>query len=362
VRDEGVHDEGETLRLGLDELRSLAFQALVAVGCSTDQADAIAETVTRAEGDGARSHGLFRIPFYARVIRETGAVPDARPVLRELAPGVVQVDGGMGFAPLALRTGLPELVRRARAQGIAALALRNVFHIAALWHEVEELTSEGLVGLAFTASISHIPPAGGRRPLYGTNPMAFGWPRLGEPPVIFDQASSASARGEILLHQRAGTSLPEGWAVGPDGTPTTDPTEALAGAQLPFGGYKGASIALMVELLAGALIGDLFSFESAERDRNGIEVGPGGELLVAIDPSRFLGEGGEVDGGAGSREGQVWPDQAAHAERLFRRILDDGEARLPGQRRYETRARSEREGVEVPSALVEEVRALAKGG
>lgn len=338
----------DTLRLELSELRSLALEALLGVGCSRDQADAISEAVARAEGDGAHSHGLFRVPFYARVIRESGAMPDARPVLRELAPGVIQVDGGMGFAPLAHRVGLPELVRRARSQGIAALALRNVFHIGALWHEMEALTSEGLVGLAFTTSISHVPPAGGARPLYGTNPMAFGWPRAEGPPVIFDQASSASARGEILLHQRAGKPLPEGWAVGPDGAPTTDPAEALAGAQLPFGGYKGASIALMVELLAGALIGDLFSFESAERDRTGIEVGPGGELLIAMDPGRCLAE-------------RSPDDQTAHAERLFQRILDDGEARLPGQRRYEARARSEEEGVEVPRALVEEVRVLALG-
>ena len=88
--------------------------------------------------------------------------------------------------------------------------------------------------------MSSVAPAGGTKPLYGTNPMAFAWPRLGRPPMVFDQASSMTARGEIQLHLRDGKPIPEGWAIGPDGAPTTDPQTALEGAQLSFGGHKGA--------------------------------------------------------------------------------------------------------------------------
>ena len=121
----------------------------------------------------------------------------------------------------------------------------------ALWPETERLAERGLVAFAFTAALQYVAPAGGIKPVYGTNPMAFAWPRAGRPPLVFDQASSASARGEIQIHLRDGKPIPEGWAIGPDGEPTTDPATGLAGAQLPFGGYKGAAIALMVELLAG---------------------------------------------------------------------------------------------------------------
>ena len=172
---------------------------------------------------------------------------------------VVHVDACNGFCPLALQTGLGPLQEKTKRHGIAALAIHNTFNIAALWPEVETLANEGLVAFAFTAANAYVAPAGGTKPLFGTNPMAFGFPRKNHPPLVFDQASSASARGEIQLHLRDGKPLPEGWAIDKHGKPTTDPAAALEGAQLPFGGYKGSSLALMVELLAGALIGDRFS-------------------------------------------------------------------------------------------------------
>lgn len=338
----------DTATLTLDEIHALAFEALQAHGCSEPQARAIADTVTAAEADGARSHGLFRIAFYVKAIQGSGAVPDAEPKLNELAPAIVRVDGGLGFAPLALQVGCDALAERARQQGIAALAINNVFHIAALWPEVERLVEQGLVAFAFTGAISYVAPAGGTRPLYGTNPMAFGWPRTEGPPIVFDQASSASARGEIQLHLREGKPIPEGWAIGPDGQPTTDPATALEGAQLPFGGHKGAAIALMVELLAGAMIGDLFSYEAAEHDANGVGAPRGGEFLIAIDPARCVPDG--------DREGQL-----AHAEALFERVLEQEGTRLPGLRRHDNRRRSHRDGVAVPQSLIDEVRAFAKG-
>ncbi|MDZ7748899.1 MAG: Ldh family oxidoreductase [Halofilum sp. (in: g-proteobacteria)] len=337
----------DAVHMTLDEVHALALDACRTAGCSDAQARAIADTVTAAERDGAKSHGLFRVPFYVKAIRGSGAVPDAEPELEELAPAVLRVEGGRGFAPLALQRGLEALVERARGQGIAALAVRNVFHVSGLWPEAERLAERGLVALACTGAISYVAPAGGTRPLYGTNPMAFAWPREGRPPVVFDQASSASARGEIQLHLRDGQPIPEGWAVGPDGEATTDPATALAGAQLPFGGYKGAAIALMVELLAGALIGDLFSYEAAQADTNQVGAPLGGELLLALDPARCSG------GDAAAA--------LAHAEQLFARVLAQEGTRLPGQRRHAARERSARDGVEVARALHDEVVALRDG-
>ena len=338
----------ETTRLSLDEVHELARSACRANGCSDEQARAVADTITAAERDGSVSHGLFRVPFFVRALRESGVEGHARPAVERLAPAIVRVDGGLGFAPLALETGCAALADTAREQGIAALAVTNVFHISALWHEVERLADAGLVAFAFTGAISYVAPAGGDKPLYGTNPMAFAWPRDGRPPVVFDQASAASARGEILLHQRAGQALPEGWAVDADGRPTTDPAKALEGAQLPFGGHKGASIALMIELLAGALIGDLFSYEAAEHDAAGVGAPRGGEFLIAIDPARCVA--------GGDRAAQL-----AHAERLFERILAQDGARLPGQRRFEARERSRADGVEIDDELLARVRGYIEG-
>src|ERR671925_1597565 len=280
----------DPVRLSLAAVHTLAMQVLRAHGVSAPQARAIADTITAAERDDCQSHGLFRLPGYVSSVRSGKVTPDAVPQLHELAAGIVHVDGQNGFAPLALQVGCGPLVEKARRHGIAALAVTRIYHFAALWPEAEALAAQDLVAFAFTAAMSYVAPAGGSKPLYGTNPMAFAWPRAGHPPLVFDQASSASARGEIQLHLRDGRPLPAGWAIDAEGHPTTDAAAALAGAQLPFGGYKGAAIALMIELLAGALIGEVFSFEASALDND--DGGPpvGGEFLIAIDPARCVGD------------------------------------------------------------------------
>jgi delta1-piperideine-2-carboxylate reductase len=333
-------------QLTLDQVHTLAWQVLRVQGVSADQARAIAETITAAERDDCKAHGLFRLPGYVSSVRSRKVTPDAVPEVRELAPAVVLVDGKNGFAPLALQKGRGPLVEKARRHGIAALAVTQIYHFAAMWPEVEALAQDGLVAFAFTAAMSYVAPAGGTKPLYGTNPMAFAWPRANHPPLVFDQASSASARGEIQLHLRDGTAIPEGWAIDAAGHPTTDPAAALAGAQLPFGGYKGAAIALMIELLAGALIGEVFSFEASARDNH--DGGPpiGGELILAIDPARCVAHG--------DRQRQL-----AHAEQLFTKILEQEGTRLPSDRRYAARRRTTTQGITIPQALYAELQRLA---
>lgn len=327
----------DSIHLTLEEVHALAFEALVANGFSAAQARAIADTVTAAERDLCTSHGLFRIAFYVNALNNPDVDPTAVPVVSELAPAVVHVDGRFGFAPLALEMGAAPLVDKARAQGIAALCLNNIYHIAALWPELERVSEQGLAAFAFTAALPYMAPAGGTRPLYGTNPMAFAWPRKDHPPLVFDQASSVTARGEIQIHLRDGKPIPEGWAIGPDGNPTTDPGTALKGSQLPFGGHKGAAIALMVELLAGALVGDLFSYEAAAKD-TGTGAPLGGEFLIAIDPGRCVRDGDSEK-------------QLAHAERLFQKIREQEGTRLPSDRRYAARKRTPKEGVLIPRSL-----------
>lgn len=338
----------DAVRMSLQEVHDTARSLLLVQGFSEAHASAIARTVTAAERDECRHHGLFRISFYVNALKAGHASPDAVPVVTDLAPGIVKVDAKRGFSPLALEYGYAPLIARARAQGIAALAINNALNVAALWPEVEHLAEAGLVGFAFVSAAPYVAPAGGTKPLFGTNPMAFSWPRPGGFPLVFDQASSASARGEIQIRLRDGKSLEEGWAIGPDGKPTTDPREALAGAQLPFGGVKGSSIALMVELLAGPLVGDALSFEAGEDDTAGTGAPCGGELVIAIDPVLCLRDGDRAA-------------QLAHGERLFERLLAQEGTRLPSDRRYRARERTVREGVSVPRSLYDSLNELRAG-
>ncbi len=337
----------DLVTMSLDDVHAITMRILLGHGVSEDQSRAIANTVSNAERDDCKSHGLFRVPGYVASVQSGKVSAQAVPEMRDLATGVIQVDGKLGFSPLALELGRAPLIERARSQGIAALSIINAHHFAALWPEVEPLAEEGLVAIACVNSFSYVAPAGGTKPLYGTNPIAFAWPRESGPPLVFDQATSVSARGEIMLHQRDGKPIPEGWAIGPDGQPTTDPQAALAGAQLPCGGYKGAAFALMVELLAGALVGDVFSFEASARDNQ--DGGPpcGGELVIAIDPSRCVAQ-------------QQRAGQLARAEELFALILAQDGTRLPSDRRYAARKRTPIEGISIPVSLFETLRTLDK--
>jgi len=332
--------EVPTVAMTLDELRDLARTKLRAVGLADDHADAVAETMVAGERDGCASHGIYRLLVAANSVRAGVVVPDAVPMVSEPARALVRVDGKGGFAQLAFARGLPLLLDKARAGGIAALALNNVVHFAALWPEVEAIAEAGFVALAVTPSHAWVAPAGGTRPVFGTNPIAFGWPRPDGPPFVFDFATSAVARGEIELHRRAGRPVPDDWGYDAEGRPTTDPQAVLAGAMRTFGGHKGSALAAMVELLAGPLIGDMTSAESIAVDqaRGGSPIG--GELVIAIDPAGFLGD--------------AVADHLARGEAMFAAIEEQG-ARLPSARRYAARATSIKEGVRIPAALYEDI-------
>ena len=207
---------------------------------------------------------------------------NAEPIVERIAPGMVMIDAQGGFAPLALTVGRMPLIEAAREQGVAVMGLVRVHHFAALWFEVEPLAAAQLCTVACTAYKSTMAPAGGAIPFFGTNPIAFGWPRKNAPPMVFDLASAAMARGELMVAARDGHKVPQGVGLDADGLPTSDPQSILEGGiQLPFGGYKGSNIAMMVELLSGGLIGEHFSFEAAEHDNK--DGGPprGGEFLMA---------------------------------------------------------------------------------
>lgn len=328
--------------MSLTAIHSLAKDALMANGCDAENAGAVADIVTKAEGDGCHSHGLMRLPGYVATLKSGKVNGKARPTIKKLAPAVVQVNGHNGFAPLALQRGKKHLIEAAQTCGIAAMPLIGIHHFAALWTEVEPVAKAGLIGFACTSYKPAVIPAGGSAALYGTNPIAFGWPRPGKPPMVFDQASSVMARGEVMLASREGHSLPEGVGVDAAGNPTTDPDEVLKGALLAFGGHKGSSIAMMVELLAGGLIGESFSFEAAARDNGDGGPPQGGEFMFAIDPNLMGDAGG-------------W---ANHAEALFDKITAQPGARLPGARRHHNRAETAKTGVAVSNIVLDKIAAL----
>lgn len=333
----------EEITLSLKDAEALSLDVLQHNGYSQAHAEAITRNVLAAQRDECHSHGLYRLIGCVNTARNGGVDTHATPEIIDQAASVVKVNAHQGCSLLAFEQGKQSLVEKANRTGIAALAINNSFHFSALWPEVEALSSEGLIGIAMTPSHAFVAPAGGTKPLLGTNPIAFSWPRPGGTPYTFDFATSVVARGEIELHKRAGKTIPSDWAIDDKGSPTSDPVAALAGAMLTFGGYKGSALSTMIELLAGPLIGDVLGHETQAANEQKTGKPFHGELIIAISPEVFLGKDAE--------------HHLQHAEVLFDNILGQG-ARLPSQRRFKARENSLKNGVTLPKALYNELVAL----
>jgi (2R)-3-sulfolactate dehydrogenase (NADP+) len=328
------------MRLTLDGIEELAFAALRRNGASPAQAVPVARATRRAEADGISSVGLGYLPVYLAHLRGGKVAGGAVPTLLESRkPASVRVDAANGFAHPAFDAGLEALAAAARSCGIAALSIVRSYSIGVLGHPVEDIARRGLVALAFTNSPPNMAAWGGRKKLFGTNPLAFAVPREASEPLIIDQASTVVTKVRLAAKAAAGEQIPPGWAFDIDGNPASNGKAALAGSMAPFGGAKGANIALLVEVLAAALTGANLSAD-IEPYAAGIGSPPGtGQFFVAIDPGAF------ADGFVG------------RIEQLVSAILGDAPARLPGDRRLAARAASARDGVDVDEALLAKIAA-----
>jgi len=317
--------------LPLDAIERLAFDALVRAGAAPAQALSVAVATRRAEADGIPSVGLGYLPVYLRHLRSGKVAGRAAPAMLPGArPAAVCVDAKNGFAHPAFDAGLDALANAARANGLAGLAIRNSYSIGVLGHPVEDIARRGLVALGFCNSPPNMAAWGGRKKIFGTNPMALAVPRDGQAPLVFDQAATVVTKVRLAGKAAAGEPIPADWAFGADGRPTTDAGAALEGSMAPFGGAKGANIALLVEILA-AMAGANLSMDIAPY---AVAEGPPpgtGQFFVAFDPAAF-------SNGFGARVAKL---AASYAP-----------ARLPGDRRLAARAAAERDGVAVDDALL----------
>jgi delta1-piperideine-2-carboxylate reductase len=274
-----------------------------------------------AQRDGAKSHGLLRLPGYIETLDSGWVDGFAVPVINSKAAGTITVDACNGFAQVALEAAREPLMEKARDAGIAILAIRNSHHLAALWPDVEPFADAGFIAFSFVNSKSRILIWDAHSKLLGTSPMAFACPRKVGPPLVIDQASGIVAQGEVLLAATEGKQVHEGIGVDSAGRPTTDPNAILnGGAILPFGGHKGSAIALIVEIMAAALTGGQFGFQHDQTGFPAAQTTKAGQSIILIDPRSMSGD-----------------DFLERIELLFRAITESGVSRLPGDRRYAAR-------------------------
>ena len=309
------------ISLSLEEIFTLAKNVFFKNGCDEETSNIMADLVMKAERDGSLSHGLFRVPAYVSGLKSGKINGKGNPDIKIISASVVKANGNNCLAPVVLNKSIPELIKLAKENGVAILSITNSHHMAAMWPETEIIAEQGLVAIACTSYKPAVAPAGSIKPLFGTNPISFAWPRKNKPPVVFDMATASMAMGEVQVAKREGHKVPLGTGLTKEGKDTTDPAEiADGGVLLPFGGYKGSGIAMMVELLAGALVGDNFSYETAEKDNNDGGPPSGGEFILAISPDKLSDT-----------------DWDTHSSKFFDKMKSMGDVRLPGERRHKNR-------------------------
>ncbi|MBP0623334.1 Ldh family oxidoreductase [Cupriavidus consociatus] len=330
-------------RMSLEQLQKLANDALRRAGASALQADATASALVRADAQGLPSHGVSRVPMYIGHMREDRVDGQATPVVRAQRAGTVLVDAACGFAFPACDLAIAEAMRRAKEVGVGVGLVTNSHHFGAAALSLDVVARAGMVGVAMGNSPAAMPAWGGRKPLFGTNPIAAVFPRRGAAPVVIDLSLSEVARGKIMIAAKQDKPIPLGWALDEAGQPTTDAKAALRGSMLPAGGVKGAMLALMVEMLVTTLTGAQFG---AEADSFFEDTGNRprlGQLFLVLDPGAFAGT----------------DTYGERVEALLAAMLADEGTRLPGERRNAAHEEAEAKGIDVPDALLAELRALA---
>ncbi len=326
--------------LTLAQAESLTAEALVRCGTAPAAAASVARALVGAEADGLKGHGLSRVAPYGAQVRAGKVVGDAVPRAETPRPGLLAIDAAHGFAYPAIDLALEALPGLAKAQGIAAAGIRRSHHCGAAGRPVEALAEQGCVALLFANTPAAMAPWGGRQAVFGTNPLAFACPLPGRAPIVVDLALSKVARANIVGAAKRGEAIPEGWALDAEGRPTTDAKAALAGTMVPLGDAKGTALALMVELLAAGLVGARFAGEASSfLDASGDPPGTG-QLILALDASALS------------------PDAPERFAMLAQSIEDQDGARLPGSRRLALRRRAAETGLDVPDALLSEIRCL----
>jgi (2R)-3-sulfolactate dehydrogenase (NADP+) len=329
--------------LSLAELEALATRALTHAGANPAMAQATARALVAADARGLASHGVSRVPQYATHLRNGRADGTAEPAVVRSKGAVALIDARCGLAFPACALAVDAAIAKARDLGCAFVGVTNSHHFGVAALHLAPVAAAGMVGIAMGNSPAAMPAAGGRTPIFGTNPIAAVFPRRSHDAITIDLSLSEVARGKLMVAAKEGKAIPPGWALDRDGKPTTDPKAGLEGSMLPMGGTKGAMLALVVELLVTALTGAAIGCEASsffvdEGNRPRI-----GQAFLVVDPDALAGR-------------DVYLERV---ETLLGMMLADEGVRVPGDRREALAAKAATEGVAIPQALADQLAALA---
>ena len=277
--------EGEA-RVPYETLLGVMTDVFVGCGMGRKDAGMVASGLSDADLRGIHSHGVMRTPVYAGKLLREGVDPTGRPSIVRDAGAILRVDGGNAMGHVVATFAMAAAIERAKTTGICAAAISGSNHCGAMDRYARMALAADMIGIATTNALPTMAPFGGAERILGINPLAIGMPTGEESPLVLDISFGATARGKIEVYGQKGEVLPEGWALGPDGAPTTDPALALDGLIAPIGGYKGTGLAMMTGMLSCMLSGANYGTALGNFETGPVPGGDG-HFMLAMNVAAF---------------------------------------------------------------------------
>lgn len=271
-----------------EALRHFVAQALRSQAVPAEDAAKVAALMVEADIYGYATHGVFRLRQYLARLKGGGCNPAPAIAVAHETAATALIDGDDGLGHLAMAAARDLAMKKARDAGIGWVGVRGGNHAGPLALYVRPQAEAGLLGMAAAVgSANHVPPFGGSDLLLGTNPIAFSAPNVGDDPFVFDMATTVAAMGKIKTLLQQGEPMPEGWMVGRDGKPLTDPARKSEGFLLPIGGPKGFGLSMAIGLMAGVLNGAAFGSDVVNFTNDTTSSTNTGQFVMALDPAAF---------------------------------------------------------------------------
>lgn len=334
-------------RVAADALKSYVQDILRAHGTNEEQVASVSENMIWNDLVGRRNYGVQRLPIQLKRLQLGLLRSHCRPAFESVSPCMERLDGDAGFGQYVAEIGMQRAIALARETGVGVVAARdsNFFGTAAYF--VNLAAAAGMAGIVTSNSFPKVVPHGGIKPVFGTNPLAFGAPRRNGRSILVDMASAGLAGSKVRDHLRSGEPIPEGLAIDAEGKPITDAAKVGHGALLPFGGAKGYGLALMVEILSGIITGAGVSSGVASMFGDFTRSADIGHFLLALDISRFMPL-------------ETYFERLDQLEQLVAGSAPDGQVRLPGTVRWQYYDDYLANGIPVDGKVREELEGLAQ--
>jgi LDH2 family malate/lactate/ureidoglycolate dehydrogenase len=337
-------------RYSADSLKRLVASVATAAAVPEPDAGILADSLVDADLHGVSTHGISRLNIYIQRIRKGLINPRAELRVTNRRPSALTVDADNGLGQVQAMKTLNLLAPLARQNGVAAATIRNSQHFGALSYYCNKAAAEDMILLATTNCEPAVPPEGASQAYFGTNPIATSFPTGKGFPIKIDLATSIVARGNIIAAQKLGRPIPQGWALSPDGEPTTDPNQALLGAVLSMAGHKGYALALMVEVLSGVLSGAAIGPGVGSMYKNSERKQDVGHFFCLLDIAAFL----DVE----EFKGRL--DKTIDEIKACRKRPGGTEILVPGERSHRTMMQNLARGISVEPVTLQELKALCQ--